>query len=728
MRNPNGYDNPLGAYGFTNRDYAGVVATAVAEASVNAPPEELQGVMDVIANRMQDPKNFGARAPGAYGVVTGQYGGWAQFDPWGGVAPGTKQQGSAAANKNLKDALKAALDPAYAETLPESLQSKIASAQAAALDVYANGKARGIAQGATTFSGANVALSANRTKEHAALGLSDALQLGGTNFYGKGFRDVPFDPVTYNGQLAAPQAAEPYFGDVLFGQPSIDPVPIGQVDLAGTVPDLTPASAGFSLPDLPEVTPDYSGITAGTAFDQFPGFSPAPQAPVNVSDMRQGLTEAQAIHNLGLDNQIPSSNVEVRHGSDFYGDDIDAAALAQEMARREADFGIGVEVGHFPGFEPTPGMNYSAVNAFEADPNLAPAGDYSDITAGLYSNDILNGPTEFNGPASYAPVRAFSSQPLGPSQSFSPTDNPWGDTGFHAGFGDGPWGSTPDFSAPSLDAINAMDRTQGSLQSAAAGMGYHSSDLNNEAIAARINAELAPKASAPQLATPSFDMQSAYLGDMADKFGAPQLSTPSVSPQAASVAAAPRSVPQGDFSVPSRAAPRASTLPETSPLPPSKPQEDSFFSSLPSPVDAIKSSLGLGMPDTAFMDAMANPQLAAAYSPGFLDSAWGRGLIGAGTGFLSGGIPGAVLGGAFGGLGWSNAISNQIDDFFGGMLDHAMQGWDGYDFATHGYGAGFNSRGERSPTGPNDSGSATLGDGSYGERSGTNPNNPQGIL
>jgi hypothetical protein len=286
-----------------------------------------------------------------------------------------------------------------------------------------------------------------------------------------------------------------------------------------------------------------------------------------------------------------------------------------------------------------------------------------------------------------------------------------------------------------------MDRAQGSLQSAAAGMGYHSSDLNNEAIAARVNAELAPKASAPQLATPSFDMQSAYLGDMADKFGAPQLSTPSVSPQSFAAAAPVRSMGDAiDIGRPPSVS--ASTLPETAPLPPSRPQEDGFslgpfgwndktgltVGGFASPVDAIKSGLGLGMPNDAFMNGMADPRYAAAYSPGFLDGPFGRTAIGAAKGAMFGGLPGMAFGGLMGGTGWGNAISNQLSDFFGGMLDHAMQGWDRYDFATHGYGAGFNERGERSPTGPNDSGSATLGDGSYGERSGTNPNNPQGIL
>jgi hypothetical protein len=310
-----------------------------------------------------------------------------------------------------------------------------------------------------------------------------------------------------------------------------------------------------------------------------------------------------------------------------------------------------------------------------------------------------------------------------------------GTQGFHAGFDAGPYGQTPDFSAPSLEAQNNFDRQMGAV-AGFNGNSWNSSDLNNEAIAARVNAELAPQA--PQLATPSMDMQGMVAGDWADKFGAPQLSTPSVSPQMAAARAS--SVPQGDFSVPSRAP--SSSFPETAPLPPSRPQEDTFslgpfgwddktgltIGGFGSPVDAIKSGLGLGMPNDAFMNGMADPRYAASYQPGFLDSTIGRPLIGAGKGALFGGLPGAAFGGLMGGTGWGNMLSNQVSDFFGGMLDHAMQGWDGYDFATHGYGAGFNARGERSPTGPNDSGSATLGDGSYGERSGTNPNNPQGIL
>jgi hypothetical protein len=57
-----------------------------------------------------------------------------------------------------------------------------------------------------------------------------------------------------------------------------------------------------------------------------------------------------------------------------------------------------------------------------------------------------------------------------------------------------------------------------------------------------------------------------------------------------------------------------------------------------------------------------------------------------------------------------------------------MASWDNWDPSTYGFGEGFNSRGERSHTGRDESGNATVGDGSYGERSGTNSNNPQGIL
>jgi hypothetical protein len=62
------------------------------------------------------------------------------------------------------------------------------------------------------------------------------------------------------------------------------------------------------------------------------------------------------------------------------------------------------------------------------------------------------------------------------------------------------------------------------------------------------------------------------------------------------------------------------------------------------------------------------------------------------------------------------------------MFDHAMQGWDSYEFSSHGFGAGFNERGERSHTGRNDSGTAIFGDGSYLEMAGYNDNSPRGII
>jgi hypothetical protein len=731
--------NPLSSRGVSDRDYAAAVGTLMGEAAVRGNLQDYQAIADVIANR---------QASGQFGKsIAGITMNPREFSTW---SPREKN-----AYRSAVQGFTAALNPARIDKMPKAAQERFSLATQALDDVFNTGKARGIAQGATFYDNPTVTAKLGTGGFHN--GLEDqygSIQIGAHRFSGPGLTDLPFDPVTYNGQLAAPPSADPFFGDL--GAP-----PIGQVSFAGSLPDLTPApEAGFSLPDLPEVSPDYSGITAGTAFDQFPGFSPAEQVSPDFSDMRQGLTEAQAIHNLGLDNQIPSANVEVRHGSDFYGDDIDAAALAQEMARREADFGIGVEVGHFPGFDPTPGMNYSAVNAYEADPNAAPWGDYSDITSGLYSNDILNGPTDFTGPGSYAPVGAFSSQPLGPGQTF---DAPSLDDGFHSGFDEGPYGYTPDFSAPSLDTRNAWDRAQGSLQSAAAGMGYNSSDLNQDAIAARVNNELAsrapaPKSSAPQLSTPSIDTQSMYAGDWADKLGAPQLSTPSVSPQApqaaasASTPARASSPPQGDWS-----------LPDTAPLPPSRPSAsiaaapgapavDGPFSSITGPInnaissvtDPLKSAFSSvtdpiksGLHDvfgskTDFLDAMANPQIAKDYSPGLFDGWYGNAIKGAAMGALTGGVPGAIAGGVWGGLNIGGNISNLLGSAngfngFGGFFDamaNPYAGMSPQDLAAF---AAGRERGTREPTGERTSG-ATRGDGSYSEMSGYNDNNPQGIL
>lgn len=306
-------------------------------------------------------------------------------------------------------------------------------------------------------------------------------------------------------------------------------------------------------------------------------------------------------------------------------------------------------------------------------------------------------------------------QAAGFGETFGPSLNEMGqpqEAGVVAGLDSGPWGQTPDFNAPSLDQRNAETLAQDRINAFERDdLWSKPSSIPQDQINANVMAELtgqtvpfgaqplqaATTTTPPQAASPN--LANAPMGDfgMADMVAAPQATT----------------APQTHSLSPS------SSLPETGPLPPERPKET--FSLGPvgysdlgltvggwaSPVDAVTSSLGFGS--------------------GLLDGTIGRTLTGAGTGFLTGGLPGAAIGGLLSGTGWGDMMKSQLGDFLGTAWDHMSQGWGGYDFDTHGYGVGFNSRGERSPTGPNDRGDATMGDGSWGERSGTNPNNPQGI-
>jgi hypothetical protein len=593
--------NPLSDRGWSDHDYAAAIGTLVGEAAVKGTLQDYQAIADVIANRQH---------AGVYGkTVAGITMSPREFSTW------SPTEESAFANARAGFA--AALSPTRAASLSPALRDRVELAKKAVEDVNVTGIARGLTQGATAYHNPDVTAKLGTGAWHNKLeGKFGGLTIGDHRFTGQGFRaGQAFDPVTYNGQLAAPPATMPdtffdvgiptgavdFLGDL--PDPTLGAPPIGKVE-AYSIPDVTPASAGFSLDGatLPDgLSLDFaSPMDTGTFNDVFStGFSPS----------------------------TPMSK-------DTFSDVFDAGFPTQK------------------------------------------------------------------------------------------------ETGFVAGVDAGPWGATPDFSAPSLDARNAMDRAQGSI-AGWNGNSWNSSDLNNEAIANSVMAELAP--STPPLSAPAL------------------ASTVSAPPQATTPAPSYSTAPMGDFdtfpSAPPSTAPAASTAPAraaptTTSLPAAPAPSDAFslgpigyskdkgltLGGFSNPVDAISSSLGFGMPNESFMNAMASPQHAQSYSPGFLDSAFGRTATGALQGAMFGGLPGAAIGGLMGGTGWGNAMSNQLGDFLGSAWDHMSQGWGSYDHSTHGYGAGFNDRGERSHTGRNESGNATVGDGSYGERSGTNPNNPQGII
>ncbi|MBQ0820995.1 hypothetical protein KBI52_12335 [Microvirga sp. HBU67558] len=429
---------------------------------------------------------------------------------------------------------------------------------------------------------------------------------------------------------------------------------------------------------------------------------------------------------------------------------------------------------------------------------------------------------------------------LGMGETFGINAEGFAPSGFSAGVDSGPWGNVPDFNAPSLEARTNEAFGITALNDAAAATGWHRSDMDNEAIAGRLNADLGrvseKEQQAYERAMSEYDREKAqYERDLAaynaatksfsatssgfntdiasleapvasglNSFGLAGFTNPTTgtavgpamaparlskptpptrpsAPVASAPAAAVRSAPTsgapegwnpgvgpdgwGGYttgvgglagldldnfgkSYENFMNEMASTAPATT---------SSFgpfgwndktgltIGGYASPVDAIKDGLGFSTkPDTSFMDAMANPDIAKGYHPGFMDkmsssltSGWSTpGLIGGALGLVTGGPMGAFMGyqtGKFGGQAF-NAISDlfggdtNFGDMLGGIFGGPAASWDNWDSATMGYGPGYNSRGERSPTGEDRSGNATVGDGSYSEMAGYNSNSPQGIL
>ncbi len=632
--------NPLSSRGWSDHDYAVAIGTLVGEATVKDGLEGFAAVADVIANRMNDIKSqdrFANKFGSSFASqalaknARGQY----EFSTWSprvGDAYTNAVSAKNAARNASRSGFLAAIAPEKAIQVSPALAQSVSLAQQALDGVFNTGQLRGVAQGATYYDNPKVT-AANKTGTfHDTLeDRFGSTMIGAHRFTGPTFTDQPFDPVTYNGMLAAPPAAETFLGDV--------GIPIGKVDLAGPVPDLTPApEAGFSFADfdissatLPadfsmdfsqyEAAPDFSDITANTAFDPRTSIDvPAPAAP-NFSDV--------------------------------------------------------------------------SLNT------------YPDITTGMYSS----------APEAFSPVEAapadLSDVPVGPQPS-----------GFATGFGEVP--GTPDFSAPSLEQRNADQLAQDRIKSfeSALAPGFRQNDIGmlNDSLMA----ELAPQT--PQ--TPSMapapvstvtqapqTLSTAPQGDF-DEFGA---NFPGATPQAAPQAVT-RAPQAPSASLPSAPTPMARTQEQVA-----KDYDLPSFDlpgfdmpSVPSVRD-IGSTLGLmDKVDRGFMDAMANPDIARGWSPGFLDTGWGKGLTGAAVGFATGGPFGALTNGLFSGLGMGDMIGREFDRYA-----NAYSNLSPMDFAA------FMADGnpyDREPTRRDESGNATVGDGSYAESSGRNSNNPQGIL
>lgn len=656
--------NPLSDRGWSDRDYAAAVGTLAGEVAARGGLVDYQAVADVIANRVE---------AGVYGKSVAQVTmNPREFSTW---SPKEK-----AAYANAKAGFAAALNPSRAASLSPAIRDRVEKAQQAINDVMVTGKARGITQGATAYHNPEVTAKLGTGGWHNMLeDKYGAVTIGAHTFTGKGFRpDDTFDPITYNGQLGAPPSADPYFGDVMFGDLPVNAVPSGWVE-ASAIPDLSPASAGFSLggfqpneaaaPDFSDMGAyDFSGITRGTAFDNLPGFSPAAAATPDFSDF---------------------------------------------------------DVGSYP-----------------------------DITAGVFDapDYAVDAASWDSMPESYGP--AMSEMGIGTS-------------GYHSGVDAGPYGYTPDFSAPS-EAYRTNEAFGISALNRDAVARSNPSDMWDGAIADRLNNTYGPTAAdkareRDRAAMASYSQQKAdYDRQMAaytaatknfapTKTGFSTTSAPTIantSIPATTVPTAglasfgltgfmhpvtgvpvgrPAVAPQRVAQTVARPAPVRAVAPPR-PVAPTMPRMTAPRVGVEAGWNPGVGSDGWGGynsgtgglasigADTydwngafdSFMNAQTQPQQA-----GFFDSlttGWSTpGLVGGAIGLATGGIPGAVLGYAGGKYG-SQAL---------GSLGSMFDGWGagGLFGGSEGYHGGGNN-------GPNSS----LGDGSYAEQSGYSDNNPQGLL
>lgn len=235
--------------------------------------------------------------------------------------------------------------------------------------------------------------------------------------------------------------------------PLIDPAAVDLADVPGLIDGPTAATGARTSAPIAAFSADMLGAPQGFQGKMSPeDIQPAAPAPVDMTGVRQGMTEQQAIESWGLQNQRPAENVEIRPGVPGYGEDIDKAvdelqvdAVMHDKTATILHNNIGAVVGlPYPDAISDLQFEYE-----EKDPALrdflnsefAYAGD---ITAGILHDDplasitpvspasvslhdvdvpnppsVIDGPTAYSGQPTDAPLGAFSRDALGPEQSFS---------------------------------------------------------------------------------------------------------------------------------------------------------------------------------------------------------------------------------------------------------------------------------------------------------------------
>jgi hypothetical protein len=188
--------NPFSSIGISDRDYKAAVAAIAGEMGATAQQDDVDRILDSIANRAQK----GNRTLGQVVTARGQY------DAMRGIA-GNRDRGNRRTNggqKIAREAFRAALAPSRAAP---AVRDRIAKANQAIENVLETGWSRGIAQGATDYR--NTALTdrwgtgkGHRAKEarHGYLDDDSGHRFTGTDMW----QGRTYDPVSLHGMLTPP--------------------------------------------------------------------------------------------------------------------------------------------------------------------------------------------------------------------------------------------------------------------------------------------------------------------------------------------------------------------------------------------------------------------------------------------------------------------------------------------------------------------------------------------
>jgi hypothetical protein len=181
--------NPFSSIGISDRDYKAAVAAIAGEMGATAQQDDVDRILDSIANRAQK----GNRTLGQVVTARGQY------DAMRGIA-GNRDRGNRRTNggqKIAREAFRAALAPSRAAP---AVRDRIAKANQAIENVLETGWSRGIAQGATDYRNTALTDRWGTGKGHGYLDDDSGHRFTGTDMW----QGRTYDPVSLHGMLTPP--------------------------------------------------------------------------------------------------------------------------------------------------------------------------------------------------------------------------------------------------------------------------------------------------------------------------------------------------------------------------------------------------------------------------------------------------------------------------------------------------------------------------------------------